>query len=130
MYFFSEEHLEEKHSRYRNAALEFKNLNYLLHSTKNEGPLKVPFMMMFEYKGFLGMARTKLPDSGKFKNRELFESFDQRDLEENSRISSEVLLNEGKCKIISYDKQTSLSKIPSLSPKVYFVERLTEYLPV
>ena len=44
-------------------------MDYLLSVTKNEGTLKVPFMMLFEYKGFLGMARTRLPE-GPVRNRE------------------------------------------------------------
>jgi hypothetical protein len=51
------------------AALEFKNLDYLLSVTRNEGSLKVPFMMLFEYKGFLGMARTRLPENSPIRNR-------------------------------------------------------------
>lgn len=60
LYFFNEE-IEDKHPRFQQASLEFKNLDYLLSVTKNEGTIKVPFMMLFEYKGFLGMAKTRLP---------------------------------------------------------------------
>ena len=60
LYFFHEG-IEDKHPRFQQASLEFKNLDYILSVTKNQGTLKVPFMMLFEYKGFLGMAKTRLP---------------------------------------------------------------------
>jgi hypothetical protein len=48
---------------------EFKNFQYLIGATKNEGILKVPFMTLFEYKGFLGMAKSKIGDARDFKNK-------------------------------------------------------------
>jgi len=72
LYFFNEE-IEDKHPKFQQAAVEFKNLDYLLSVTRNEGSLKVPFMILFEYKGFLGMARTRLPDS-QARNRECYNS--------------------------------------------------------
>lgn len=37
-------------------------MDYLLSVTKNEGNLKVPFMVLFEYKGFLGMAKSRVAE--------------------------------------------------------------------
>ena len=58
VYFYNEEQLDKKHARERYAAKEFKNYDYFLESMQNEGILLVPFMAMFEYKGFTGMAKT------------------------------------------------------------------------
>lgn len=73
LYFYTEENYEQKHERYQQADLEFKNFEYLLSTTKNEGNLKVPFMMLFEYKGFRGMAKSRVADNNApFKNREFY----------------------------------------------------------
>jgi hypothetical protein len=47
----------------------FKNFDYILSFTKNEGILKVPFFTLFEYKGFIGFARTQFNDNLPLKNR-------------------------------------------------------------
>jgi hypothetical protein len=101
LYFFHEG-IPEKHPRFKQASLEFKNLDYLLSVTKNEGILKVPFMMLFEYKGFLGMARTRVPEDSPLRNRECLNQINVKDFEENSRISAETLLNEKTCKIVAF----------------------------
>lgn len=61
VYFYSEDNIERKHHRYKQSVREFKNLDYLAEVTQNKGVLKVPFMVLFEFKGFLGMAKTKIP---------------------------------------------------------------------
>ena len=80
VYFFHEG-IEDKHPRFMQAALEFKNLDYLLSVTRNEGSLKVPFMMLFEYKGFLGMARTRLPSDSPIRNRECYNQLNIKEFE-------------------------------------------------
>lgn len=77
LYFFHEG-IEDKHPRFQAASLEFKNMDYLLSITKNEGSLKVPFMMLFEYKGFLGMAKTRLPEDSPSRNRECYNQMNIR----------------------------------------------------
>ena len=47
-------------------------MDYLIGQTKNEGILKVPLMMLFEYKGFLGMVKSRIIDANIVKNREVF----------------------------------------------------------
>jgi hypothetical protein len=44
-------------------------MDYLLRVTENQGTLKVPFIVLFEYKGFLGMAKSKVGDNFTPKNR-------------------------------------------------------------
>jgi hypothetical protein len=44
-------------------------MDYLLTTTQNEGILKVPFIVLFEYKGFLGMAKSKVSDNFAYKNK-------------------------------------------------------------
>lgn len=40
------------------------------------------------------------------------------------------MLNESKCKIVSYDRKNNVGpRFSSQSSKVYFVERLTDFLP-
>jgi hypothetical protein len=129
LYFFHEG-IPEKHPRFKQASLEFKNLDYLLSVTKNEGILKVPFMMLFEYKGFLGMARTRVPEDSPLRNRECLNQINVKDFEENSRISAETLLNEKTCKIVSYHRRTPISTTSFNNGNVYFVERLLELLPL
>jgi hypothetical protein len=58
--------------------LQFKNFDYLLGSLRNEGILKVPFMILFEYKGFLGMAKSRVGDSIKLRNKELYDIIDRK----------------------------------------------------
>ena len=128
VYLHSEETSVRKHPRYRLAALEFRNLDYLLTATKNEGNLKVPFMMLFEYKGFTGMAKSRIAD-GPPKNREFYSQLNIREFEESSRISAESLLNEQKCRILGYERRTSLSATTA-NRKIYFVDRLIELLPL
>ena len=103
-------------------------MDYLLSCTKNVGPLKVPFMVLFEYKGFVGVAKSRVPD-GPSRNRELFDLMDRKDFEEHSRINAEVLLDESKCKIVAYERKTGLSKVPKVGNKVFFVQNLTDFLP-
>ena len=69
VYLVSQQQQNTKNPRYKNAVLEFKNYDYLLSATKNQGPLKVPLMTIFEFKGFLGMAKSKIGESKGFKNR-------------------------------------------------------------
>lgn len=78
IYFVSEDNPNIKNPRYKNAVNEFKNFEYLLGATKNEGILKVPFMTLFEYKGFLGMAKSKIGDGRGFKNKEFYEIINRR----------------------------------------------------
>ena len=85
--------------------------------------------MLFEYKGFLGMARTRLPDSAP-RNRECVNQLNTREFEESTRISVDTLLNEEKCKIVSYYRQTPISTTSFNNGNVYFVERLMELLPL
>lgn len=68
-----------KNQRYKSAVTEFKNFEYLLGATKNEGILKVPFMTLFEYRGFLGMAKSKVGDGRGFKNKEFYELINRRE---------------------------------------------------
>lgn len=62
VYYHTQDTQDRKHPRYQLATLEFKNMDYLLSVTKNEGNLKVPFMVLFEYKGFLGMAKSRVAE--------------------------------------------------------------------
>lgn len=78
IYFVSEDNPNIKNHRYKTSVNEFKNFEYLLGATKNEGILKVPFMTLFEYKGFLGMAKSKIGDGRGFKNKEFFEIINRR----------------------------------------------------
>lgn len=81
--------MDQKHPRYELACLEFKNLNYLLTVTKNEDTLKVPFMVLFEYKGFLGMAKSRIGDSNTPpRNRDYYSQINIREFEETARISA------------------------------------------
>jgi hypothetical protein len=45
---------------------------------RNEGILKVPLMVLFEYKGFVGMAKTRIGDNTVFRNKELYQAIDQK----------------------------------------------------
>lgn len=64
-------------------------MDYLLSVTKNEDNLKVPFMVLFEYKGFLGMAKSRIGEpNAPPKNKEYYAHVSIRDFEENSRISA------------------------------------------
>lgn len=44
-------------------------------------------MTMFEYKGFLGMAKTKFGENLPFKNREFYDLINRKEFEEITRIS-------------------------------------------
>lgn len=85
--------------------------------------------MLFEYKGFLGMAKTRLPDSAP-RNRECVNSINVKEFEDSSRISIDTLLNENSCKISSYYRRTPISTTSFNNGNVYFVERLLELLPL
>lgn len=61
IYLYSERQLEVEHPRQQQATREFKNYDYMLECTKNKGPLLVPLMALFEYKGFCGMGKTLVP---------------------------------------------------------------------
>jgi len=52
-----------------------------------------------------------------------------KQFEEVSRVSSETLLNEAKCRILSYERKTSLSQTMA-NQRIYFVDILTELLPL
>jgi hypothetical protein len=93
LYFYSEDHLISKNPRYKNSVLEFKNFDYLLGVTQNQGILKVPLMVLFEYKGFLGMGRTRIESSGHYCNREVYEVMNHKEFEEDTRVKADVLLN-------------------------------------
>lgn len=69
VYFQVDDNPSAKNPRYKTSVTEFKNFEYLIGATKNEGILKVPFMVLFEYKGFLGMAKSRLGEGRGFKNR-------------------------------------------------------------
>lgn len=62
-------------------------MDYLLSSIPNNQFLKVPLMVLFEFKGFVGLARSRLPD-GSYRNRELYDLLDKREFEENARINA------------------------------------------
>lgn len=79
VYFFNEDNLSNKHHRYRSAVQEFKNFEYLINTTKNEGILKVPLMTMFEYKGFVGMAKSNLGESRAYKNKEFYDIINRKE---------------------------------------------------
>ena len=129
IYFLNKETLDHKHPRYELAKAEFKNMDYLLSVTENQGILKVPFIVLFEYKGFLGMAKSKVGLDFTPKNRECYSQLNIKEFENISRINAEILLNESKCRILAYDRKTSISYTQS-NNRVYFVDILTELLPL
>lgn len=49
--------------------------------------------------------------------------------EAEGRISAEVLLDEQTCKIVSYQRQSPLSRLTQSAEPVYFVETLLRFLP-
>lgn len=70
------------------AKAEFKNMDYLLRVTENQGILKVPFIVLFEYKGFLGMAKSKVGLDFAPKNRECYSQLNIKEFENISRINA------------------------------------------
>lgn len=87
-------------------------------------------MVLFEYKGFLGMAKSRVADpNAPPKNREFYGQLNIREFEDTARINAETLLNENTCKIVSYERKTSLSATMA-NRRIYFVDKLTELLPV
>jgi hypothetical protein len=65
-----------------------KNYDYLLEATKNEGYLLVPLMVVFEYKGFTGIVKTKINSSSSLsENQFLYSHLDLEEFVEDSRIS-------------------------------------------
>jgi len=74
---------------------------------------------MFEYKGILGSVKTRGADSVPFRNRELYQILDHPLFQEETKISTEVFLNESKTKIVKYE-----GKLPPQSNQVYIIERL------
>jgi len=77
IYFLSEEHLVEKNRQYRRRAGEFKNYDYLLGATRNEGMLIVPLMAMFEFKGFMSMAKNRIRSTRQYCNKMVYEMMDR-----------------------------------------------------
>lgn len=129
LYFYSEDNIEHKHDRYKEAVREFKNLDYLVEVTQNNGLLKVPFMVLFQFKGFLGMAKSKIASDGIARNKQYLNLVDRNHFKSDARINPEVLLDESKCKIVLYQKRNSQSKLTYLTQKIYFVEKLAQFLP-
>jgi ribosome-associated toxin RatA of RatAB toxin-antitoxin module len=127
VYFASENNNSLRHPKYQSAVQEFKNFEYLINATKNEGILKVPFMTLFDYKGFVGMAKSKVGSNRTLKNKEFYDIINRKEFEEITRISAETLLNESKCKIVSYERLNTGNKFNN---KVYFTEELADFLPL
>lgn len=48
-------------SRIKEAQQILKNSNYILQLTRNRGRIRVPLMMITEYKGFTGLAKAEIP---------------------------------------------------------------------
>jgi len=70
--------LIEKNQKYKDAVRQFKNFDYLIGVLGNQGIIRVPLMVLFEYKGFLGMAKTRIGESKFYRNEELYDIIDRR----------------------------------------------------
>jgi len=71
----------------------------------------VPFMAMFDFKGFVGIARSKINSDGLYKNKEYVEMMNRGEFEEEARINPDILLDQSKCKIVMYEKHTPLYRM-------------------
>ncbi len=81
---------------------EFKNYDYLLEVTRNDGALLIPLQVHFQYRGFPGIAKTTRPSSyAPFMNSMLFDSLPM-DFALNSRVNPKVFVDDQCCKIVSF----------------------------
>lgn len=81
----------------------------------------VPFMVMFEFKGFTGMAKTRIGQENlPYANKRCLNELNLDDFREDARIEPRILAEESKCKIVAYEPQRlSLNQVQV--DKVYFV---------
>jgi hypothetical protein len=79
-------------------------------------------MALFEYKGFTGMAKTVVAHpNAPYANIECLQQLDLLRFREDARIDPRIMLEESKCKIVTYSPQR-LALSQNQLDKVYFIE--------
>ena len=119
LYFWSEENESTPSPELASAWLRFRNADYLLSCTGNTERIRVPLMAVVQHKGVVAFASLVTGKGGS--NHELKELNELQDFEEESRVSGDVLLDEGKCRVSHYSRRGNT---------VYFVDQIDQLLPL